>query len=126
MENEKVKEIKQALECCINNKGCRLCARGKLPYDLDECRLVLTNDILTLINELEKGNKILRGAKNRLTFAERIKLVNKAKEKAFKQFAEKLKKKTRVIVNYYSDHADKCFNGISEKEIDEILKEFLK
>lgn len=53
MNSEKVKEIKRALECCINNKGCNLCTRGKLPYDLDECRLVLTNDILTLINEYE-------------------------------------------------------------------------
>ncbi len=43
-----------------------------------------------------------------------------------KQFAERLKKKTRVIVDFYKDHADKCFNGISEKDIDEALEEFLK
>ena len=53
---------------------------------------------------------------------------NLAKEipNLFKQFAERLKEKTRVIVSYYSDHADKSFNGISEKEIEETLKEFLK
>ncbi len=47
-------------------------------------------------------------------------------ETALKHFAERLKEKTRVIVDFYKDHADKCFNGISEKEIDETLKEFLK
>lgn len=60
MESEKVKDIRKALECCINNKGCNFCARGNLPYDLDECRLVLTNDILTYINELESENKELK------------------------------------------------------------------
>lgn len=61
MNSEKVKEIKKALECCTNNKGCERCPRlSKKPYHLDDCRFALLIDILTLINELESENKELR------------------------------------------------------------------
>lgn len=61
MESEKAKEIKKALECCTNNKGCEPCPRlSKKPYYLADCRFALLADILTLINELESENKELR------------------------------------------------------------------
>lgn len=60
MESEKVKEIKEALECCTNNKGCEPCQRlSKKPYHLDDCRFVLLTDTLYLINELGSENERL-------------------------------------------------------------------
>ncbi len=43
-----------------------------------------------------------------------------------KQFAERLKKEIKAIAEWYDDHIDKTYNGITEKDIDETLKEFLK
>lgn len=61
MNSQKVKEIKEALECCTNNKGCEPCPRlSKKPYHLDDCRFALLADILTLINELESENERLK------------------------------------------------------------------
>lgn len=61
MNSEKAKEIKKALECCTNNKGCEPCPRlSKKPYHLDDCRFVLLADIPTLINELESENEQLK------------------------------------------------------------------
>lgn len=66
MESEKVKEIKKALECCTNNKGCEPCPRlSKKPYYLADCRFALLADILTLINELESENKRLMKLQSR-------------------------------------------------------------
>ena len=85
MNSEKVKEIKKALECCINNKGCRFCARGNLPYDLDECRLVLTNDILTLINELESEKDNLYNLNQNLISDKQVLMHENERLKAEKQ-----------------------------------------
>lgn len=67
------------------------------------------------IAELEKENEILQGTKDRLTFADRIKLVNNAREKALKQFAERLKEISCEM--YLKEQLHCC--------IDETLKEFL-
>lgn len=67
MESEKVKEIKKALECCTY-KGCNHCSRLSkgYPIHLDDCRVNLLADILTLINELESENEALQKGVKRL------------------------------------------------------------
>lgn len=61
MNDEKVKEIKKALECCSEGK-CEKCLIGK--KDIRKCIDILFRDTLTLINELEKENELLRNLKN--------------------------------------------------------------
>ena len=59
MESEKVKEIKKALEDNANYEH-----HNKLGYiDGYKCKTVAFADILTLINELESENELLRNAK---------------------------------------------------------------
>lgn len=59
MESEKVKEIKKALERCIND-----CSGNSCPYDKYEkslkCIDDLQKDALTLINELESENETIK------------------------------------------------------------------
>ena len=57
MESEKVKEIKKALKCCSEGK-CEKCLIGK--KDIRKCIDILLKDTLTLINELESENEILK------------------------------------------------------------------
>ena len=56
MENEKVKEIKECLQSCNDDKmACYDCKY------YEKCEKILTkNNILTLINELESENEILK------------------------------------------------------------------
>jgi septal ring factor EnvC (AmiA/AmiB activator) len=69
------------------------------------------------IAELEKENEILQGTKDRLTFADRINIVNNAVEIKLKQFAERLKEKaTRFTI----------YEAVKINAIDETLKEFIK
>lgn len=75
------------------------------------------------IADLEKENTRLdKVVKHFQELIEDGKLIS---SEQLKQFAERLKVKTRVIVDFYADHPDKSFNGISEKGIDETLEEFL-
>ena len=148
MESKKVKEIKKALECCINNKGCNLCTRGKLPYDLDECRLVLTNDILTLINELESENEKLRKENETLRNAkvvyETVDYCYEDLKKAEKRIAELEKGNEALsfaLEQGFNDCQTKTLKQFAERliekkvklgdrfniyDIDETLKEFIK
>ena len=57
MESEKVKEIKEALECCSEGK-CEKCLIGR--KDIRKCVDILLKDTLTYINELESENERLR------------------------------------------------------------------
>lgn len=57
--SEKVKEIKKALEYCSNHSVSD--CSNVCPYDkYTRCRTELTKDSLTLINELESENEMLR------------------------------------------------------------------
>ena len=61
MESEKVKEIKKALKCCSTEDQANSCFR--CPYRLNfMCSWGLTEDALTLINELESENERLKKA----------------------------------------------------------------
>ena len=65
MNSEKVKEIKEALECCKQNeieetcRYCLVCPASNWDYE-KECMIDLFQKTLTLINELESENEILK------------------------------------------------------------------
>lgn len=65
MDSEKVKEIKEALECCKQNEieetcgYCLVCSASNWDYE-KTCTIDLFQKALTLINELESENKELR------------------------------------------------------------------
>ena len=65
MNSEKVKEIKEALECCKQNeieetcRYCLVCPASNWDYE-KECMIDLFQKTLTLINELESENERLR------------------------------------------------------------------
>ena len=65
MNSEKVKEIKEALECCKQNEieetcgYCLVCPASNWDYE-KTCTIDLFQKTLTLINELESENKELR------------------------------------------------------------------
>ena len=85
MNSEKVKEIKTALEFMM-----KLDLSNKLPYiDGYTPKQIAYEEIFNYINELESENEMLKATKDRLTFADRIKLVDNAVENKLKQFAEK-------------------------------------
>ena len=91
---------------------------GKVKEKINEMTTYTVNNqkFKDRITELEKENEILQGTKNRLTFADRIKLVENAVEIKLNQFAEKLKEKA---VDWDCETVD-----FIEGEIDETLKEF--
>lgn len=141
MESEKVKEIKKALEHCIEC-DCENCPRSSLdPAYEDECRLVLIKQILTLINELESENEKLKQHKRELQGGqqdltrriaelekENAKLLDSVEtvqnnrcmtkceltKKALKQFAERLNGKLFDLGNV-----------VTEEDIEETLKEVI-
>ena len=94
MESEKVKEIKKALECCLNPKlnccnDCPYNNNGRLSCLESE----MLKDALTLINELESENKELRV------------VVNIANERTYrKKFTDEWRKE-------YQKELDKQGNG---------------
>ena len=115
MNSEKVKEIKKALEHCIND-----CSGNYCPYDKYEkglkCIDDLQKDALTLINELESENETKTH-----TIADLLKKQEFYETEKLKQFAEKLKNKFDHSVSgiiYRTDSID--------KKIDETLKEFIE
>ena len=84
------------------------------------------------IAELEKDNEILKGTKDRLTFADRIELVNNAVEIQLKQFGKKFEFNIgKYLKKKYSDYQQDSFYYIVDKSdvdmcLDETLKEFIK
>lgn len=60
MESEKVKDIKKALECCQGEslKSCEHCPYWN--WCKEDDGLTFKSDILTLINELEEENSIIK------------------------------------------------------------------
>ena len=72
---------------------------------------VRENQLKDRIAELEKENEILKGTKDRLTFADRVRIVDSTTDRVLKQFAERLKEELQGIVG--------------ANFIDETLKEFI-
>lgn len=155
MKEEKIKEIKKALE----DHSIR-----KLKYqDGIKIKEIGFADILTLINELEsenerfrescknchyikdleianghakefkdriaeleKENEILKGTKDRLTFVERIKIADNSRVVALKQFAERLKEKLYNHRIWELPYEEWCKGNVVCGKIDETLKECIK
>ena len=78
------------------------------------------------IAELEKENEILQGTKDRLTFADKIKLVDNAVERKLKQFAEMLKDEIDEMKQFFDSCLDREYCGLTKDQVDENLKEFIK
>ena len=109
MNSEKVKEIKDALECCKQNEieetcgYCLVCPASNWDYE-KECMIDLFQKALTLINELESENKRL---KTQLAQAN-AGIVNCSGCKpvelnAVKDFVEKLKNK---LFEFFQDNEE--------------------
>ena len=111
MNSEKVKEIKEALECCSEGK-CEKCLIGE--KDIRKCVDILLKDTLTYINELESenGNLILE---------------NQALKTRISELEKKIENGTLVELGYhirksYRNHDDQRYKIIliDEVEIDKI------
>ena len=77
------------------------------------------------ITEVEKG--IINIARERNKKEELASKFIDSYNDSLKQFAERLKEKIKAIAEYYNDEVfDYSYNGITEKDIDKILEEFLK
>lgn len=123
MNNEKVKEIKKALEDNANYEH-----HNKLGYiDGYKCKTVDYADILTLINELESENKRLNKAINSVQkgFDNGEFISKDCKIRTLKQFVEKAKERCH---NYYPsiDHYCCSEKAVNVKDIDELFKEYEK
>ena len=104
-ENERLKHLRE-----VDNKTMTTLRQAN--NELNECM----DEMQDRIAELEKENAILQGAKERLTFADRIELVDNAVKIKLKQFAERLKEITCEM--YLKEQLHHC--------IDETLKELQK
>ena len=123
MESEKVKAIKEALECCINTK---LTCCNDCPYNnngrLSCLESEMLKDALNLINELESENERLKTqlaqANAGIVNCSGCRLVEL---NAVREFAEKL-------WNTIKDKGIDYKIGLRAlgEEIDELLKEYVK
>lgn len=95
-------EIKKALECCIKDEiYCdKKCAGQQLEADWrNECRVLLMQNALDLINHQEKENKSLKAEVERLKANEEMAegyadaLVEYTKAEAYKEAFEKVKRR---------------------------------
>ena len=145
MNSEKMKEIKEALECCKQNEieetcgYCLVCPASNWDYE-KTCTIDLFQKALTLINELESKNRKLKQHKielqggqqdltRRIAEVEKenalikssvamrdYKTLEEISNNKVKQFAEKMKAKS--YVNNY------CREVVEIDKIDELLKEY--
>ena len=115
MESEKVKEIKECLQSCNDDKmACYDCKY------YEKCEKILTkNNILTLINELETKNEVLCVELSRYT-----EHCVEMKNGTLNQFAERLKGKSKSTYDFFQCPT-KENKVISFDDIDETLKEFI-
>ena len=107
MNSEKVKEIKEALECCKQNEieetcgYCLVCPASNWDYE-KECNIDLFQKTLTLINELESENERLKTqlaqANAGIVNCSGCKLVE---INAVNEFAEKVKNK---LFEFFQDN----------------------
>lgn len=121
MESEKVKEIKDCLQSCNDDKmACYDCKY------YEKCEKILTkNNILNLINELESENErlkiLLAQANAGIVNCSGCKLVEL---NAVKEFSEKLKMKA-FDKDMFNDWAGATY-VVLVREIDKLLKEYEK
>jgi chromosome segregation ATPase len=150
MESEKVKEIKKALECCVDSikYGCKGCPYHKSSSD---CQELLIWDMQTYINELESENERWQEKEGALSCDLEIireKLTNAEIE--VDDYKDRIAELEEELTNdriFYKDGIcypmncqgalkqfaerlkEKLFdlgNIVKENDIDETLKEFLK
>jgi hypothetical protein len=107
-------EIIKALECCNHNhvwqKECFDCEYATFE---GQCGNELIKDSLDLINrqkaEIERLKfENLALSQNRITMPERLEIVNNARDKAIREFAEKLKTKIAGLEVKSPNETYKC------------------
>lgn len=108
-------EIVKALECCVGDNDGKNCFDCPL-WEIDDCQERLLLDALGIINRLQVNNERLTTAHPK-TIESIKKMRDKAKAEAYKEFAERLKKKYKPYVILGSE--------VAEIEIDNLLKEML-
>lgn len=108
-------EIKKALECCVGDNDGKNCFDCPL-WEIDDCQEQLLLGALNIINRLQVKNQRLTTAHPK-TIESIKKMRDKAKAEAYKEFAEKLKKKYKPYVILGS--------GVAEIEIDNLVKEMV-
>lgn len=118
-------EIIKALECCLkgcNAEGCDDCPLYKKVEDCEIeipiIALELINRQKTKIDRLKSENLAL--SQKRITMVERIDIVNNARNKAIREFAERLKSKMRLV------EANNYVFAVPAEKINEIVKEMTK
>ena len=123
MESEKVKEIKKALACHIQNEiedtceYCSNCPASDWDYE-KECIIDLFQKILTLINELEHENERLLEQRNK-TYNIWVKDTEKLKDRIAKlEKDNKLLRNAKVVY----ETVDYCYEDLkkAEKKIAEL------
>jgi predicted nuclease with TOPRIM domain len=147
MESEKVKDIKEGLECLSGHKPCNLCSYHELAEMQETCCInVVVEEVIEYINELESENDCkdieiskqeyqIEKLKDRIAELEKKKEENPSYAKGYadgikntyevvlpdklKQFAERIK-----MEFYYQ--FDELIPSIMADKIDETLKEFIK
>lgn len=149
MESEKVKEIKKALECCLNPElnccnDCPYNNNGRLSCLESE----MLKDVLILINELESENERLLAEKQKVLeyvktdkyaklkkedmcwgYQMRIGMLEHEIDRQKDQIAEMQEDKEkwqRKAVNYYQRAKSYGIECIIDNDIDELLKEYEK
>ena len=134
MEQEKINEIKKALVCCSSPICPSYCPlRGYYSNDYKMlCRDKLVKDCLTLINELEKENESLKkqliaiDTLDETNFEKRHNAIVFITEKQLKQFAERLKDEIGSMKQFFRSYIDRDYCGLTEDQVDEKLREFVK
>lgn len=128
MESEKVKEIKEALECCKQNeieetcRYCLVCPASIWDYE-KTCTSDLSQKTLTLINELESENERLSKSD---TSKEESSIEYYNLYRDFKRENQKLKAENERLKEAIADQNELCWNcKKSVKEFAEKLKKRL-
>lgn len=107
-------EIVKGLEICSNNGECKECPINPHHGNYGYCTSLAIKAALDLINRLQVKNQRLTTAHPK-TIESIKKMRDKAKAEAYKEFAERLKKKYKPYVILGSE--------VAEIEIDNLLKE---
>ena len=133
MKQEKIKEIKKALECCKENEDTNSCAYCfRCPFrKRSSCQFVLFQKLLTLINELEsENNRILERnqiLEKRIKDLENIGLNEDITVGDYLRELEKLIKENKLLLNakVVCESVDYCYEDLkkAEKRIAELEKE---
>ena len=131
MNSEKVKEIKNNIIICSNKiecKGCSLFPNIKST----NCRNKLLADALTLINELESENEIIKFNMKETEKASfninkmngNLIVENQTLKDQIAELQEDKEKWQRKAVNYYQMAKSYGIECIVDNDIDETLKEY--